>query len=319
MCTAISHLGKRHYFGRNLDLEYAYTEQVVVTPRNFPLHFRCGLTVAHHYAMIGMATVSAGYPLYYEATNEKGLSIAALHFPDNAQYLPKVGNKTNIAPFELIPWVLAQCENGKQAKEMLENLNVWHLPFSRAFPLTPMHWLIADREKAIVAEPMADGLHIYENPLGVLTNSPPFPYHMHRISDFMHLQPGKPAMHLAGSACQYYSNGMGAMGLPGDFSSVSRFVRAVYVKENSITEDDDVSQFFHILGAVSMPRGSVYVGQHSEITRYSSCCDTGAGIYYYTSYTNSRIHGVNMRNCPLMGDQLFCYPLHTAEDIRLLN
>lgn len=319
MCTAISHLGKRHYFGRNLDLEYAYTEQVVVTPRNFPFHFRCGVSVRQHYAMIGMATVSANYPLYYEATNECGLSVAALNFPGNAVYLPKSGKKENIAPFELIPWILSLCENAKQARKMLESVNVWHLPFSRAFPLTPMHWLIADRDLAFVAEPMADGLHIYENPIGVLTNNPPFPYHLQHISDFMHLQPGEPAMRFAKNACQYYSKGMGAMGLPGDFSSASRFVRAAFVKENSVSENDDVSQFFHILGSVAMPRGSVSVKGKPEITRYTSCCDTQMGIYYYTSYTNSRIHAVNMRKCPLLSDQLFCYPLCTAADFRLLN
>jgi choloylglycine hydrolase len=135
MCTALSYPGNRHYFGRNLDLEYAYREEVVVTPRNYPFVFRCGAALQNHYAMIGMATISEGYPLYYDATNEQGLSIAALNFPGNAKYLPKTSNFDNIAPFELIPWVLGQCKSTEDAQKLLTQVNVWHLPFSRKFPL----------------------------------------------------------------------------------------------------------------------------------------------------------------------------------------
>ena len=88
MCTAISYKTKDHYFGRNLDLEYSYVESVTVTPRNYPFHFRKERDFPKHYAMIGMAYVQDDYPLYYDATNEKGLSIAALNFPQNAHYKP---------------------------------------------------------------------------------------------------------------------------------------------------------------------------------------------------------------------------------------
>lgn len=318
MCTAISHPGKRHYFGRNLDLEYSYEEQVVVTPRNFPFRFRCGISLTQHYAMIGMATVSADYPLYYEATNERGLSVAALNFPGNAAYLPKSGGKRNLAPFEVIPWILSLCETAEQARKMLQSVNIWHLPFSRAFPLTPMHWMISDQTQSLVAEPMADGLHVYDNPVGVLTNSPPFPYHLLRLSDYMGLHPGEPEQILAPKATHYYSNGMGAIGLPGDFSSVSRFVRASYVKENSVP-DSDLSHFFHILNSVAMPQGSVRIQEKYEITRYSSCCDTKSGVYYVNTYNNHRLQAVDLQKCALNNNKLFRYDLTHEEDITILN
>ena len=163
MCTAIRYQGgKSHYFGRNLDLEFTYREQVAVTPRNYPFHFRCGFKLTQHYAMIGMATMCEGFPLYYEAVNEHGLGIAGLNFPGNAAYHSKVCGKHNIAPFELIPWVLGQCANVAEAKRLLVNLNIWNLPFSRAFPLTPLHWMIADADSAITVEPMAEGLKVYK-------------------------------------------------------------------------------------------------------------------------------------------------------------
>ena len=96
MCTAISYRTKHHYFGRNLDLERGYGESVVVTPRNFPFQFRFLGNLEEHYAMIGMAAIVDGYPLYFEATNEKGLSIAGLHFPKNTFYGDYVGKGENI-------------------------------------------------------------------------------------------------------------------------------------------------------------------------------------------------------------------------------
>ena len=291
----------------------------MVTPRNYPFRFRCGATLMHHYAMIGIATISEEYPLYYDATNEYGLSMAALNFPGNAAYLPKAFNRDNIAPFELMGWILGQCKTVTDARNMLKRINIWYLPFSRKFPLSPLHWIIADKQECIVAEPMADGLHIYDDPTGVLTNNPPFPYHLQHLADFAGLSPRQPENPLSEDGIRLYSNGMGAIGLPGDFSSASRFVRAAFVKKNSEAECDEISQFFHLLASVAMPAGSVRIGENNEITRYSSCCDTEKGIYYYTTYQNSRITAVDMRKCPLLGSRLIAYPLRNQPDIRYEN
>lgn len=317
MCTAISHSQNgRHFFGRNLDLEFSYHEEVVVTPRDCPFHFRNGSVLNPHHAMIGMATVVNSYPLYYEATNDQGLSMAGLNFPGNAVYYSKASGKHNITPFELIPWILGQCASTSDARVLLQKTNIWKLPFSRDFPLSPLHWMLCDRENCLVLESMTDGLHIFDDPVGVLTNNPPFPYHMYHLSDYQILSPAQAQNRLGIAAVTAYSNGMGAMGLPGDFSSASRFVRAAFVKENSVPAEDPVSQFFHILASVAMPRGSVVMDDgRSEITRYSCCCDTGCGIYYYTTYDNSRITAVDMYSRGLQGEQLIRYPLRTKADI----
>ena len=289
---------------------------VVITPQRFPLSFRNGFTLSTHQAMIGMATVSDGYPLYYEATNEKGLSMAGLNYPGLATYLPKAAGKDNLAPFEVIPWILGQCSCVDEARQLLQNMNVWDLPFSQEFPTSPLHWMICDCEKSIVAEPMADGLHIYEDPFGVLTNNPPFPYHLYHLADYRNLtaQPSKDRC--TAGKLPPYSNGMGAIGLPGDFSSASRFVRAAFVKENSAEIGSSVSQFFHILSAVSMPCGSIRMEDgRCEITQYSSCCDTKKCIYYYTTYHNRRITAVDMRKTNLAESELICYPLRKSEDV----
>ena len=124
MCTAISWKKTDHYFGRNLDLEYSYHETVTVCPRNFVFRFRNGTVRKQNYAMIGMAYVQNQYPLFYEATNEKGLSMAGLHFVGNAYYPEVEDLKKSVAPFELIPWVLSQCETCDDAERLLKGKNV---------------------------------------------------------------------------------------------------------------------------------------------------------------------------------------------------
>lgn len=315
MCTAVCY---GRFFGRNLDLEYGYQETVTVTPRNSPFRFRTMGTLEQHYAMVGMATVAEGYPLYYEATNECGLSMAGLNFPRNARYLPEQPDRDNVAPFEFIPWILGQCATAAEARRMLEKLNLVDIPFSQTLPLSPLHWIIADREAAIVVEPMADGIRIFENPIGVLTNEPPFDFHLYHLANFMNVSVAPADNRFSqGYELKPYSNGMGGMGLPGDFSSASRFVRAAFVKLNSVGED--VGQFFHILSSVAMPRGSVRIGDRYEITRYSCCCDTSRGIYYYTTYQNSRITGIDMHQEDLDGSVPVSYSLNSEPQIFLQN
>lgn len=324
MCTAVSWKPKDHYFGRNLDLEYGYHETVTVTPRNFPFPFRLAGTLTSHYAMIGMATVMDGYPLYYEATNEKGLSMAGLNFPGNAVYPPPRQGMTNVAPFEFIPWLLGQCADVKEARAILENLNLANIPFKPELPPTPLHWLIADGQQTIVAEPLADGLRIYENPVGVLTNNPPFEFHLHNLGQYLNIS-SQPAVSRFAEQfpMKAHSNGMGGLGLPGDFSSASRFVKAAFVKLNSQcgeSEEECVSQFFHILSSVAMPRGAVVMADgRPEITRYACCCNTDRGIYYYNTYDNSRIHGVDLHREDLNSCDIYSYPLITQEPIDLQN
>ena len=322
MCTAITYDAKDHYFGRNLDLEYSYKERVTVTPRNFVFEFRKKGKLESHYAMIGMAYISAGYPLYYDATNEKGLSAAGLNFPDNADYKPFCAEKDNIAPFELIPWILSQCATVEEAEKLLGRINLLKEAFSSELPLSPLHWIISDRERSITLEPLKDGVKIYENPVGVLTNNPTFDYQLFNLNNYMTLTKGRPknAWNLP---LQEYSRGMGAMGLPGDASSMSRFVRATFVKMNSVSgesEKESVNQFFHILKSVEMQRGCVELEKNVyEITVYSSCCNTDRGIYYYCTYDNSRIWAVDMHKEDLNGSALIAYPLMVENEIPCQN
>lgn len=323
MCTAISMTTGCHYFGRTLDLEYHYSESVAITPRRYPLQLRCMPALSEHYAYIGMATIMDGYPLYYDAVNEKGLGVASLNFPGNARYLPAAEGKDNIAPFELIPWILGQCASVAEARELLARVNVTDISFSDEMPHTPLHWMIADGRECIVAEPMNDGLVIYDNPVRVMTNNPTFDMQLMNLNNYMHLSAGGPLNRFAHDLeLSPVSRGAGAIGLPGDLTSASRFVRAAFTLHNSVcgdSERESVGQFFHILGSVFQTRGCVWLKDCCVTTVYSSCCSAGTGIYYYTTYENSRICAVDMYRENLDSSEIVSYPLMTEQDILIQN
>lgn len=324
MCTAITYKTKDHYFGRTLDHELSYSEEVTVTPRNYPLPFRHGQMLNSHYAIIGMAHVMEGYPLYFDAANEKGLAMAGLNFVGNTHYRMVEPNRNNVASFELIPWVLAQCATVQEAEEKLSQINVTDTPFSDALQPSELHWMIADRKSCIVVEALRDGIHIYDDPAGVLTNNPTFDDQMFQLNNYMHLSPYPPENRFSSLLdLKQYSRGMGAMGLPGDLSSQSRFVRAVFTKLNSVcgtSEAESVSQFFHILGAVAQTRGCCRMEEDRyEWTVYTACCNTDKGIYYYTTYENNRITAVNMHRENLEGEFLIRYPLMLEQSFLMQN
>ncbi len=324
MCTAITYHTKDHYFGRNLDLEYSYKETVTITPRNYPFNFRKVNAIKSHYAIIGMAYVSDNYPLYYDAINEKGVGMAGLNFPTNAFYGEIESAKDNIAPFEFIPWILSQCANLDEVKKLLENINIANINFSEDLPASPLHWIIADKNASITVESVKDGLKIYDNPVGVLTNNPTFDIHMFNLNNYMSLSTEPPVNNFSKNLnFDIYSRGMGALGLPGDLSSASRFVKATFTKMNSLSKDTEsasISQFFHILYSVYQQRGCVHMGDDKyEITIYSSCCNMDKGIYYYTTYENSEITGINMFNEDLDSSELINYDLVKDQQIFMQN
>ena len=321
MCTAIAWQKDVFLFGRNLDLEYRYQEDVTITPRKYPFPFRNGRISEKHPAIIGTAYVRTDYPLYYDGFNEYGLCAAGLSFPDYAYYVPETAQTEGISPFELIPYILCHCKTCEEAVELLKQTIIADIPFSPELPNTPLHWMIADKKDAYVIEPTNDGIMFYENTLGILTNSPPFPFHLNNASQYWHLSANQPP-------CKYpkplfpFSNGLGGIGLPGDLSSPSRFIRAVFTKENSAGNANGtnmISQFFHILGSVGQQEGSVIVNNKYEKTVYSNCFSVTDGIYYYTTYHNRQITGVDLFAEDLNGNTLIRYPMDEKESILWKN
>lgn len=324
MCTAATYQSQDFYFGRTFDYEFNYGEEVVVTPRNYSFQLRHQNPLKEHYAMIGIAHMAGDYPLYYDAVNEKGLGMAGLNFVGNAVYNKVQEGRDNIAQFEFIPWILGQCATVQEARVLLTHINLVDTPFNEKFPVSQLHWILADRDETITIEAVAEGLKIYDNPVGVLTNNPPFDKQMFRLHDYSYLSPEQPVNRFSKDLkLKPYSRGMGAMGLPGDLSSASRFVRVAFTRMNAVSgpsESESVSEFFHILGSVDQTRGCCLLenGKY-EITIYTSCCNADRGIYYYTTYENHQITAVDMYRENLDGERPVHYPLVLGEHILLQN
>lgn len=324
MCTAIAYRPAECYFGRTLDFEHSFGEQIVITPREYPLRF-CFLPTMHrHYALLGMAKVIDETPLYFDAVNEAGLAIAGLLFDQNAVYFSPHHGTDCLPPFELTPYLLGTCKTVAEAVSLLKNITIVDVPFRTDLPNSPLHWMLTDAERSIVIESTETGLTVFENPVEVLTNNPPFPMQLFHLRRFLNLTPDEPENRFSKAfALQTESRGMGAVGLPGDFSSPSRFVRAAFVREHAVcgqSEAEGVNQFFHILDAVSLPRGAVRIkGGAPDLTQYAACTNLKKGIYYYKTYENSQITAVGFTKQNKTGTALCRFGLRTVPEMYYEN
>ena len=325
MCTASNYITENHYFGRNFDYEISYNERVTITPRNFKFEFRKIGAIETHYAIIGIAAGIDGYPLYYDACNEKGLAIAGLNFAGNAVYREFEEGMVNVTPFEFIPYLLSKAANVAEARELLAEINLVNINFADELPLSPLHWMISDETEAIVVEPMEDGLKVFDNPVGVLTNNPPFDKQLFYLNNYRNLSNKNPENTFGGDIdLDEYSRGMGGIGLPGDLSSASRFAKVAFTRANSYSsdsEEDSVGQFFHILGSVEQQNGCTFITDPDlyEYTIYSSCYNTNKAILYYRTYKNSQITAVSLNNEDLDSADLINYLLINEEQINFIN
>ena len=324
MCTAVTYKTESFYFGRTLDYEFSYNEEVTITPRNFCLNFRKLPPIKSHLAIIGMAYVCEDYPLYYDAANEKGLAMAGLNFVKNADYGSFSEGYFNVAQFEFIPFILSQCSSVKEACDLIKKTNIIHECFNQSLAVAQLHWLLCDKHEAVTLETKNGKIAVYNNPVGVLSNNPPFEKQLFSLNNYMHLSAAPPKKSFSDKIeFKMYSRGMGAIGLPGDLSSQSRFIRAAFVKLNSVSENDEISsvnQFFHILGSVEQQMGCCILENGEYVkTIYTSCINTDKGIYYYKTYNNSQITAVYLTKENLNQVSLIHYPLILNSIFKIQN
>ncbi len=307
MCTAV-HIACEHgLFGRTLDVTRGYEEQVVIAPRKMPFSFSNGQVCADHFAMVGMAYLAERTPLYFDAMNEHGLCMAGLRFPD-AEYAAPQRTGREIAPYEVISRVLSSCRTVEDAVTLLRENRIVRLDFSTTLPVTPLHWLIADRRRSVAVECIDGQTQIHDDPFGVLTNAPSFLVMAALAEHYCHLSPDTQGV----SPTASYRYGVGAVGLPGDLTSMSRFVRAQFFKRHARWDDPDiplVEQFFHLTDTVKQVKGVTRTGEGEEYTRYASCCDQLERVYYYTTYRCRAVTAVSLSPDTQNGDEPLCYPI----------
>ena len=306
-----------------MDLDYSFNEKAIIIPRNYKINFKKTKSITSHFAIIGIGTIVDDYPLLAEASNEKGLAIAALNFKNNATYYFEKEDKINLAPYELMLYLLAKCENVTQVKLALNNINVIDVDFNDTVKNTSLHFMVSDLSHCIVIETLKDKMYVYDNPYNVLTNNPPFNYQIHNLNNYMSLGIKDPINNFDSNLkFNTYSLGLGALHLPGDYSSSSRFVKTLFIKNNMEmfnNEFDNVKAFFNCLESVKMIKGIVITDKGYEYTRYTSCINLNKSLLYYKTYDNPYINVIDMYLEDIDSSKLIHHELITSFKISKQN
>ncbi len=277
MCTAIAYYDNGLYFGRTLDHQFSYGEGELTIPKGFDFGFRKTEDRPSLYEIKGVGIMQNGYPLLFDGMNSEGLCMAGLNFSGNCVYADQNRYSEGIASFEFIPWVLSQNKNVREAVEKIKNTVILDTPFAENTPPAPLHWILADSHDCAVAEQTAEGLKVFDNAFGVLANDPTFDWQTENLRRYVNLTPYEKEKGFSETApLSPIGLGSGAVGLPGDWSSPSRFVRASFVRNNYIpTEKGAVEDFFSILATVEQPSGICRLANGTlERTLYKVCYDT---------------------------------------------
>ncbi len=287
MCTVVTYKGNGNYVARNLDVAFSYNEEAVFVPRNVKFNFRHIEDLTSHYSIIGIGTRIKDVPLFYEACNEYGLFIAGLNFPGNAKYYDYQDDKHNLAPWELTPYLLGSFKTVKEVSEFLKELNILNEPYMENLPNAPLHYYISDKDEAIIIETTEDGMNVYPAEYKTMTNNPPYPQHK-QYADMILAKVSND--YKKASSVEEQCVGLAGVGLPGDASSKSRFVKAAFLAKYQ-TEKSYTGEIMHgvrIMDQVSMMKGTVKCEDNSDdYTVYSVVYDLDNFKMYYKLYDSS--------------------------------
>lgn len=325
MCTSLSiKINNGHcFFGRNMDIPYQFNQSVMIIPKNYVLTNKItNEKQKTGHSMIGMGTVIDGHPVLADGMNEAGLACAGLNFEGYASFDKEpIESKENVTPYDFIWWILSHFKTTEEVKAGVQNLQFVDCPINENTPVPLLHWMVSDKTgKSIVIEKTKEKLSVYDNPVGVMANNPTFDWQLTNLNQYLVVSPHSPTQtNWANHSLNALGVGAGMLGLPGDFGSVSRFVRIAYMANHLPKIDTDkegITQFFHILDYVKMVKGGALTKEGLEdLTIYSSCMDLQKGIYYYKTYDNSRITAVNMFNETLDENKVILFDYITDQDI----
>lgn len=326
MCTAIAMNCKEHsYFGRNMDIPFFFNQHPILIPKAFSYLNRAENTIQHiQKTILGMGAIIDGHPAMADAMNENGLACAGLNFAGYACFdSVKSEEKDNVTPYDFILWALSGHDTVEDIKNDISSINLVSVPINGKTPVSQLHWMLSDKNgNSVVVECTEKGLNLYDNPVGVMTNNPEFPWHLTNLREYMKLSSQHPSeSHWSSLKIDALGVGAGSLGLPGDYASVSRFVRAAFSRANTpapIDFKDELAQFFHELDSCAMPKGCVKtINGEYDFTTYSSCMDLTAGVYYYKCYENNRLNAVKLKQT--IGSELIPFPYNNKQDINYLN
>lgn len=311
MCTGVrfTDTDGNMYFGRNLDWSCGYGETMVATPSGYTLDFAFGVQDEHR-PLLGVGIIAEGKPLYFDCANEAGLAVAGLNFPGYAQYeKDAVEGKTNVAAYEFPYFIARNFETVDEVEAALPNIAIVAKAVNDVYPVSLLHWIIGDSKRSISVEYMADGMHVYHNGVDAMTNQPTFAYHLENLRNYMNVHPEfEEPVTWGTQELTPWGSGVSMHGLPGDFSSPSRFVRAAYINTHypeQQGEQNNVTRLFKTLQSAAMVLGGAQMGNGDfEYTIYSDCFSAKTKTYYFNTYEDPSIKSYAMADFDMDGTEL---------------
>lgn len=327
MCTSVNFLSTTgdYFLARTMDFDFNLDGRPVVIPRH--QHFNSDAHDAGYdtkLAFVG-AGKNIGSYILVDGVNERGLSGAALYFSDEAQYSDQPqSHKTNLASHEVLNWILGNAESCADLANQLGDLNVVNSPIKLLGQTVPLHWIVADRSgDCRVLEIKTDGIHYMTDPVGVMTNSPDFTWHLQNLSNYTELQPTPhPDRNYNGYQISSFGPGSGTLGMPGDYTSVSRFIRTVFMRQytEGVSSKNAINALSHILNSVEIPKGvKLKANGQSDYTQYRGYMDMSNLTYYMQPYDDQSISKVTMTEALMNKSVPTEFPINHSQQYQELN
>lgn len=321
---------------RTLEFGTQLNSEILVVPRGYERtgttpDGKPGLKWKAKYASTGMNGV--GLPVLFDGLNEKGLAAGLFYFPDTAGYMPYTAadaDKT-IAQWEIGSWVLENFATVDEVKANIGSIVVPAVVFSGWGFAPDAHYVVRDASgKSIVIEYVGGKLNVYDAPLGVITNAPTFDWHMTNLRNYLNFSmTNAPPVKLGPVTLTATGQGSGMLGLPGDFTPPSRFVRAVAFTQSVFkpkTGSDAVLEAFHVLNQFDIPKGSARDDQkdangniEADYTQWTSVADLKARQYNFRTFENSQIRMVDLMKMDIDGKDIVKISIKGNEVIKPLT
>ncbi|NKC68537.1 choloylglycine hydrolase family protein [Vagococcus fluvialis] len=329
MCTSIylETLDKKHLLARTMDFSFPLNCDIVYLPRNY--NWESSSNNEKHsnkYGVIGAGRSLGKSYFLGDGVNEHGLAIAELYLPNKAVYQDNIEDgKTNLAPHEFITWALGKFKTIADLKKALSKVRLINSPAPLIDTVMPLHWIVTnDSGQCFVIEPTGKILHLKENPVGVMTNTPELEWHLENLNNYLNVRPKQFDSVSYGSLKAIpFSQGTGTLGLPGGFTPPERFVRAAFFKENikkAKTEKEGVNTALKILSTVQIPKGIVVTSDNKEdYSQFTSIMCHQSKTYYFKDYGNNRISEATINDSLLKMTTPKIFSIKRSEDIFAFN
>ncbi len=300
MCTAITLQSKQKeiLFGRTMDFSHDIQPELYIVPKNHSWNDALNMTlISDCYSFIGIGQEIDGIMGFFDGVNEEGFAAAALYFAGYAQYNMQLPYSTvqPIASFDFLHYILGRCASIQDLRMVLSNISIIGMPDPVTQTIAPLHWIAVDKTgKCVVIEQTRKGLKLFDNPIGVMANSPDFPWHMTNLRNYMETSPNQTEeVSWDNIRLRPFGQAGGTTLLPGGYTSPERFVRTAYLKTHLPTPkkaDEAVVSCFHVMESVSIPRGAVVSARNTyDYTKYTAFINTNTCEYFFKTYDNMQI------------------------------